>query len=80
MSKALVSVLKPDTIYATFDRFVCSETRCCGYTARVSGVDIDGHRLRPIDARDLAEWPVAELGPISCECGRLVANHGGRFS
>jgi len=68
--------LKSDTIYTAFDRFVCSRTECAGYSARTTGVGIDGHRLHKLTQADIDEWPVAELGPITCECGHQTADHG----
>jgi hypothetical protein len=65
--------LRADTIYATFDRFVCAEPRCAGSTARASGRDIDGTKLRAVDAADVREWDSYGLGPLRCECGHLTA-------
>lgn len=67
------AVLKDDTIYVAGDRFVCSSVSCAGSTAVASGRDLDGHRLREIDDRDVAEWATYGLGPIKCECGKVVA-------
>lgn len=63
--------LQANTVYVAGDRFVCTD--CAGYTAKASGRDIDGHRLRPVDARDIAEWATYDLGPLGCECGRVQA-------
>ena len=65
--------LRSDTIYVAGDRFVCVETHCAGYTAKVSGRDIDGHSLRAVDPSDVSEWESYGLGPIRCECGHLTA-------
>jgi hypothetical protein len=69
------TTLKDGTIYVAGDRFVCSHTGCAGATARATGRDIDGHRLRPVDARDIREWESYDLGPLACECGRVTAGH-----
>lgn len=67
------SVLKPGTVYAAHDRFVCASTGCAGCTAAASGVDIGGARLRELDAQDIAEWASYDLGPLTCECGAVTA-------
>lgn len=71
------TVLKADTIYVAFDRFVCASVRCAGSTAVASGRNIDGHRLREVDGRDVAEWSAYDLGPLSCECGAVTMGGGG---
>lgn len=68
------SVLRANIVYCTYDQFVCVE--CCGYTARVTGIDIDGHRLRVLTAQDVAEWP-GDLPPIWCGCGKVSASSMG---
>ncbi len=64
-------VLKPDKIYRSYDRFECS--KCTGMTALYTGVDINGFRLKPVRAQDVTEWAGYDLGPLTCECGRLTA-------
>jgi hypothetical protein len=64
--------LDDDTIYVASDRFVCSRPGCAGSTALATGHDIDGHKLRPVDHDDLREWASYDLGPLTCECGRLT--------
>lgn len=66
-------MLKDGAIYVAFDRFVCSSVMCAGSTAVATGRDIGGHRLREVDAADLAEWAGYGLGALRCECGRVVA-------
>lgn len=65
------NVLRDDALYVAFDRFVCSSLSCAGSTACATGYDIDGHKLREVDARDLAEWASYEMGCLTCECGRV---------
>lgn len=64
--------LQDGVMYVAFDRFVCASVRCAGSTAVATGYDIDGHKLRAVDAADLAEWATYELGALTCECGALV--------
>jgi hypothetical protein len=65
-------VLKDGVIYNAYDRHVCAKIQCAGYSARTTGVNIDGFVLAPITNLDRAEWPTDELGPITCDCGSLV--------
>jgi len=65
--------LKDGVIYATHTTFVCSSPRCCGTTALLTGFDLGGYRLRPLDEADIAEWESYDLGPLHCECGKEVA-------
>lgn len=70
---ALDIILKPDTVYVAHDRFVCASTSCAGVTAAMSGETIGGAKLRPVDAQDVAEWASYDLGPLQCECGKVIA-------
>lgn len=67
------TVLKAGTVYVAGDRFVCASTSCAGYTATMTGRDIDGHKLRAVDGRDIAEWATYDLGALRCECGSVTA-------
>ena len=55
--------------------------KCAGQSALYTGWTIDGHPLTHITAADVRNWP-ARLGPLDCECGRLVAtlNVAGRLT
>lgn len=68
------NILTDGTVYVAGDRFVCSSISCAGSTAAASGVDIDGNRLRKVDEIDIAEWATYDLGPLHCECGKVVAS------
>jgi hypothetical protein len=65
--------LEGGVVYVAFDRFVCSFVACAGNTALATGYSIDGHKLRKVDAQDLAEWATYDLGALKCECGRVTA-------
>lgn len=74
---AVQTTLRDGQVYVAGDRFVCSFTGCAGSTALATGRDIDGHRLRAVDARDIREWESYGLGPLKCECGRVTATTKG---
>lgn len=42
-------------------------------SALYAGMTISGHPLRPVTAAKVAEWQTYDLGPLTCECGRLTA-------
>lgn len=64
--------LDPDTVYDAYDRFVCGTTGCAGSTAVHTGRTIGGFRVRKVTARDVAEWATYDLGPLTCQCGRVT--------
>ena len=66
-------VLDAETLYATYDRFVCGTTPCAGITAVFTGVTITGWPVTPVTPLEVAIWP-ENLGPVVCECGRLTAS------
>ena len=72
-----MAALQDGVVYVAFDRFVCSSAGCAGTTALATGRDIDGHKLPPVDSRDIDEWAAYGLGPLKCECGRVVAGGDG---
>lgn len=74
---ALQTVLAEQAVYVAGDRFVCASTRCAGVTAVTTGRDIDGHKLRKVNAQDVAEWATYDLGALRCECGSVTAQEGG---
>lgn len=52
-------------------RIFCGALACAGSAAHFTGRTIAGQRVRRIDARYVAAWPVSELGPVRCaSCGR----------
>ena len=65
--------LEVDRIYSAFDRFVCGRVQCAGMTAVHTGTTTDGFPLRPITADDVHEWARYDLGPLTCECGAVLA-------
>ncbi len=67
------TTLNPNRIYLAHDSFVCGSTRCAGSTAFHTGSTICGATLRAIDTQDVTEWATYDMGPLQCECGRLVA-------
>lgn len=73
MTSTITPVLKPGTIYydAALGEFLCD--RDAGTTALYTGKTIGGQKLRPIDARDVAEWATYGMGPITCTCGAQQA-------
>jgi hypothetical protein len=70
-------VLKPDTIYAAGDRFVCID--CAGYSAKHTGYDLHGRRLVQLTVIDVVSFKqgMAEYGhphePVTCEGKHLEA-------
>lgn len=68
------TVLKPGVIYATYSEYVCANVGCAGMTALDTGRSRDGVRLTRLSAAEVAAWPVAELGPLRCECRSLEAS------
>lgn len=64
--------LEADKVYQAFDRFVCGTSSCAGYTAVSTGRTTGGYRVDVISPLDVSEWP-KDLGPLTCECGRLTA-------
>jgi hypothetical protein len=67
-----VPVLLQDQIYIAHDRYVCGTVACAGMTALYTGVTIGGAVLSPVTDEEAAEWATYDLGPLTCECGRLV--------
>lgn len=71
MSAATVTALEVDVVYfGDNGRAMC--VSCAGYSALTTGRDLSGHEVERATAADAAAWP-AELGPLSCECGKVSA-------
>ena len=66
-------VLDPQTLYEAWDRFVCASPSCAGSSVLFTGVTIGGHTVTPVTTTDVKEWLGYELGPLTCDCGRLTA-------
>lgn len=71
------TALRPDRMYATYDRFVCGRIDCAGSCAVHTGIDIEGRPVRLVTPEDVAEWTVTlGMGDLACSCGRRVALSG----
>ena len=66
------AVLKPNTLYLAFDRYVCNSVHCAGSSALFTGRTIGGARVTRATAADVAEWESLDLGPMRCECGAIT--------
>lgn len=64
-------VLVGGVVYLALDAFVCAS--CAGYTAAQTGRTIGGKRLRPVTRDMAAHWSTLDLGPLTCECGKVTA-------
>lgn len=71
--QATTLLLQDRTIYEAWDRFVCSSKHCAGAAIHTTGRTIDGHRVHPVTPAFLLEWSRYATGPLSCQCGRLLA-------
>lgn len=64
-------VLKEGTIYSADNgQRIC--LHCAGASAKFTGRDRSGKKVKAFTAKDAAEW-YAMLGkPLACECGRTT--------
>lgn len=65
--------LRDQTIYEAWDRFVCNRRHCAGAAIHATGHTPTGHSVHPVTAGFLLEWSRYATGPLSCQCGRLIA-------
>lgn len=64
--------MKDNTIYAGDNgRLICS--KCAGYSARTSGVDISGAPVIEMTGADHQAWADAGMGQMTCETGCTAA-------
>lgn len=68
-------VLTPGVLYTAWDRYVCATLACAGSSALYTGRTIGGAPVTPTTPEEVAAWPHEELGPMTCECGRITVQH-----
>lgn len=61
--------MKDNTIYfADNGRRICS--KCAGYSARTSGLDISGAPIEQASVEDVRHWYETFGEALACECGK----------
>ncbi len=65
--------LRDQMIYEAWDRFVCNRRHCSGATIHATGRTATGHPVHPVTTAFLLEWSRYATGPLTCQCGRLIA-------
>lgn len=62
-------VLKPGLIYSG-DRGTRICIHCAGQSAKFTGRDLSGRKVKPYTEADNAEWKKILNKPLACECGK----------